>query len=326
LECTHNYNHSIYYADTPDTLLWKGYDAIAQAKDACNYIKDHANDKQPFFLFLSWGPPHNPYHTAPQKYKDLYVPEKIHLRPNVPKEMAKKVQFDLSGYYAHCTALDDMVGLLRNTLKKTGIEKKTIVIFISDHGDLLGSHGHYHKQQPYDESIRVPMIFYVPKALGGASRRLDAMINFVDFMPTLLGLTSIELPDCVEGIDYSKYIKGGKNPGDTVTLISCVQPFGEWNRRRGGREYRGLRSLRYTYVKDLNGPWLFFDNKKDPYQMDNLIGNKEYQNLVKRFDILFTKKLNENGDHFLPGIEYVKKWEYPPLDKNGTVPYYGGSY
>ena len=322
LECTHNYNHSIYYADTPDTLLWKGYDAIAQAKDAGKYIKDHAKDKQPFFLFLSWGPPHSPYHTAPQKYKDLYTPEKIHVEPNVPKGIKEKVQYDIAGYYAHCTALDDMVGLLRRTLNETGIEKNTIIIFIADHGDLLGSHGYYKKQQPYDESIRIPMIFYAPEALGGRPRKLDAMINLVDLMPTLLGLTSVKIPKSIEGIDYSKYIKGGVDPGDTVTLISCVQPFGEWSRKRGGREYRGLRSLRYTYVKDLNGPWLFFDNKRDPYQMDNLIANKKYEDIINSFDNLLGKILKKNGDKFLPGPEYVKMWHYPALDKTGTVPYY----
>ena len=102
------------------------------------------------------------------------------------------------------------------------------------------------------------------------------------------------------------------DPGDTVTLISCVQPFGEWNRKQGGREYRGLRSLRYTYVKDLNGPWLFFDNKKDPYQMDNLVGNKKYEDIINSFDNLLVKILKKNGDKFLPGLAYVKVWKYPP--------------
>jgi len=127
LECTHNYNHSIYYAETPDTLIWEGYDAIAQTKDAQKYIMEYANEEKPFVLFLSWGPPHAPYHTAPQKYKDLYDPAKIQLRPNVPVDLQEKVKKDLSGYYAHCTALDDMVGLLRQTLQETGLDDNTII-------------------------------------------------------------------------------------------------------------------------------------------------------------------------------------------------------
>ena len=100
---------------------------------------------------------------------------------------------------------------------------------MSDHGDLLGSHGYFKKQQPYDESIRIPMIFYVPERLGGKPRKLNALINVEDVMPTLLGLCSIDVPKTVEGFDYSNYIKGGENPGDTITLISCVQPFGQWS-------------------------------------------------------------------------------------------------
>ena len=320
-ECTHNYNNSKYYAETPDTLLWEGYDAIAQTDDACGYLRNHANDKKPFLMFLSFGPPHAPYQTAPEKYRQLYFAEKIHLNPNVPDDMKKQVQKDFAGYYAHCTALDDMVGRLIKTLQETGADENTIIIFLSDHGDLLGSHGAYKKQQPHDESIRIPMIFYVPEKLGGKPAIKEAMINMEDVLPTMLGFSSIEIPETVEGINYSNYIKGSENPGDTVTLISCVQPFGQWSRNRGGREYRGLRSLRYTYVRDINGPWLLFDNKTDPYQMNNLIANKNYINLAKSFDSLLTDKLDRNGDQFLSGLEYVEQYNYPPLDNTETVPY-----
>lgn len=321
LECTHNYNKSYYYANTPDTLLWTGYDAFAQTEDACNYIKKNAKGKDPFLLFLSWGPPHDPYHTAPQKYNDMYPPRSISLRPNVPKEHERRARNSIAGYYAHCTALDEMVGKLRETLVEAKIDQETIVLFFSDHGDLLGSQGQYNKQQPYDESIRIPMVFYIPEKHGGKPANLDALINLEDVMPTLLGLCSVDIPKTVEGIDYSAYLKGGENIGDTVTVITSVQPYGQWTRERGGKEFRGLRSLRYTYVKDLDGGWLFFDNEKDPYQMNNLINDPEHKDLVKSFDQLLTQKLEMQGDKFLPGHEYVKKWNYPKLDETETVPF-----
>src|SRR5205085_5520374 len=59
LECTHEYNHSAYYSDGPEKFLWTGYDAIAQTKDAEQYIRDHAKIRKPFFLVLAWGPPHD---------------------------------------------------------------------------------------------------------------------------------------------------------------------------------------------------------------------------------------------------------------------------
>lgn len=69
LECTHNYNNSLYFANE-DTFpsKWTGYDAYYQTLDAQNYIREHASDEPPFLLVLSWGPPHDPYHTAPVQY------------------------------------------------------------------------------------------------------------------------------------------------------------------------------------------------------------------------------------------------------------------
>lgn len=321
MECSHNYNHSQYYADSPDTLLWEGYDAIAQGHDAEQYIINHAKDEDPFFLIVSWGPPHAPYQTAPQKYRDMYNPEKLYLRPNVPDNIQQQVRNDLAGYYAHCSALDEMAGLLRQALKTSGADDKTIILFISDHGDLLGSHGYYKKQQPYDESIRIPMLYYIPATLGGRAVKLDALINADDIMPTLLGLCDVDIPETVEGIDYSNYLRGGKNPGDTVTWISCIQPFGQWSRKMGGKEYRGLRSMQYTYTRDLNGPWQLFDNKTDPFQMHNLVSEIGYESLVNSFDSLLERKLKESKDQFLTGLEYAKKWNYK-LNENGTVPYF----
>lgn len=322
LECAHNYNHSIYYSDTPDTLLWEGYDAFAQTDDACDYISKNAGNENPFLMFLSLGPPHAPYHTAPEEYRKLYSPpDKLHISPNVPDSLKEQVKKDFAGYYAHCTALDAMVGNLREALSESGVDKKTIILFLSDHGDLLGSHGYHHKQQPYDESVKIPVIFYIPKELGGNPDIKEAMINVEDIMPTLLGLVSIEIPSTVEGVDYHDYILGGENPGDTVTLITCVQPFGQWTRKQGGKECRGLCSPRYTYAKDMDGHWLFFDNQKDPYQMNNLVGNNDYKDLINSFDLLLTKKLEENGDDFLPGLKYVKMYNYPELNASGTVPY-----
>jgi len=65
LECTHDYNRSAYYADGPEKLYWEGYDAIAQTRDAQQYLRGHAHAEKPFFLVLAWGPPHDPYFTAP---------------------------------------------------------------------------------------------------------------------------------------------------------------------------------------------------------------------------------------------------------------------
>lgn len=321
LECTHRYNRSVYYADTDRERTWEGYDAIAQARDARRYIREHAGSERPFALFLSWGTPHAPYHTAPRRYRDLYDPEKITLRPNVSEAMQDRARRDLAGYYAHCTAIDDLVGELRETLEETGIDRDTVLVFTSDHGDLLGSHGAYKKQQPYDESIRVPMLFRFPRRLAGKERQIQTPLNSEDIMPTLLGLCGVDAPPGVEGIDFSGLMSGGEDPSDGAAVISCVQPFGQWTRNRhGGKEYRGIRTTRYTYVSDLGGPWLLFDNQIDPYQLRNLAGMPEHTALQERLNGILRRKLERQKDRFLPGPYYLDRWGYE-VDSSGTVPY-----
>ena len=319
LECTHDYNNSPYFADNPEKHVWSGYDALDQTRDACDYLRAHAKAEKPFLLWLAWGPPHDPYLTAPQKYRAMYEPGKLTLRPNVPPAMEAMVRKNLAGYYAHCTALDDAMGELLATLKENGLDENTILVFSADHGDMLGSQGMWKKQKPFDESVRVPMLMRWPKGLGTKARTLDAPINSEDIMPTLLGLAGASIPRTVEGLDYSGYLKGGASPGDDGTVITCVAPFGEFERQKGGKEYRGLRTTKYTYVRDLAGPWLLFDNEKDPYQQTNLIGDTAHAELQARLDAQLQRKLKANGDAFLPGNDYITQRGYK-VNANGTMP------
>ncbi len=318
LECSHDYNESPYYeGDSDQKQLWPGYDATAQTEAAQAYIRSHGKDK-PFFMVLSWGPPHNPYETAPQAFRDLYQPDQIHLRPNVPAEMADQAQEWLAGYYAHCSALDACVGDLLSTLQDTGLAQNTIFIFTSDHGDMLGSHGLERKQKPWEESIRVPFLLRYPARFGWQGRELSATLNSPDLMPTLLGLCGITIPESVEGLDFTGYMDGGTDPSGGAALLACYHPFGEWPAAGGGREFRGLRTQRYTYVRDLNGPWLLYDNDKDPYQLENLIGKR--RKLQAELDHDLEIRLAALGDDFLPGTDYLKRWGYE-VDETGTVPY-----
>jgi len=320
LECTHNYNRSLYYAgDSDEKLYWEGYDAIAQTRDAQKYIQEH-DDKKPFLLVLSWGPPHNPYETAPEQYKTMYEPENIRLRPNVPDESAQQARKDLAGYYAHCSTLDVCIENLLHTIREKGIEEDTIFVFTSDHGDMLGSQGEQRKQRPWDESIRVPFLLRYPAMFGCQPKQLDAFIDAPDILPTLLGLCGFPIPDTVEGLDFSNYMQGGANPSDGAAVIMCPHPFGEWVRRQHGREYRCLRTQRYTYVRTLEGPWLLYDNDEDAYQLSNLIDNPAYGQLQQDLDAWLQRKLDAMSDEFLPGMDYIRQWNYT-VNERGTVPY-----
>jgi arylsulfatase A-like enzyme len=320
-ECTHNYNESVYYDnDDPARKIWKGYDTFEQTDAAIAYIKDKKTSKNPFLMVVSYGTPHAPYHTAPEEYRNRFDPDKIILRDNVPDHMKEQAKKDLAGYYAHIAALDDMIGKVIGNLKETGQFDNTIIVFTADHGDLLGSHGAYKKQQPYEESARVPMLYYLPEELKIAAGVKDALMNSEDILPTILGLCNITIPETVEGINYRPYLEGKEQVGD-ATLLTCVQPFGQWNRiKHGGREYRAIKTKQYTYARDLNGPWLLFDNINDPFQKSNLIGTDEFITLQDDMEKLLTSRLKETGDEFLPGRAYIEKWGYP-VDETGTVPY-----
>jgi len=317
--CTHDYNNSFYYGDENVRLKWDGYDAIAQTVEAQRYIREHAGDG-PFALFLSWGPPHAPYHTAPEKYRSSFDPKRLTLRANVPAHLQDKAKKTLAGYYAHIAALDDCIGEILQTLRQAGLEDNTILVFTSDHGDMLFSHGHQKKQRPWDESILVPFLLHYPGGLGRDGRTIDVPINTPDIMPTLLGLSSIGIPATVEGADFSGILVGTERTRDNAALISCPSPFGQWKRKNGGREYRGVRTGRYTYVRDLKGPWLLYDNERDAYQLNNLCDRREYNKLQKELERILIQKLRETNDEFLPGAEYIKRWGYV-VDESGTVPY-----
>ena len=321
LECTHDYNHSRYYDNNDKTpKWWEGYDVMAQTDDACCYIEEYSRKDDPFVLFLSWGPPHNPYESAPEEFKNLYEDKEIKLRPNVPESCRSQAIKDLKGYYAHISAMDACVGQLQKTIKQCGIDNNTIFVLTSDHGDMLGSQGQQRKQKPYDESILVPFLLKYPNEFGSKGKKIETLFNSVDIMPTLLAMSGLPIPDTVEGKNIYPILKRQEKDSIQGTLIECVTPFGEWERCSGGREYRGVRTKRYTYVKDLNGPWLLYDNRKDPYQMNNLVKDENYADLRIDLDALLMQLLSEKNDQFLPGEKYIEKWGYK-VNKRGTVEY-----
>ena len=309
LECTHDYMKSAYYDNNdPKRKYWPGYDVIAQTTDAQEYITKNAATGKPFIFFLSWGAPHDPYKMVPDQYKKLFPKEMIKLRANVPGEMDDKTRDSLQGYYAHIVAIDECLGRLMRTIHDAGIEDNTILMFTADHGDMIGSQGGYHKQRPEAESASVPFLIRYPAAqrVHGA---VKTPIGTPDIMPTLLGLSGLRVPSSVEGEDLSPLIRGERPAQDRGVLIECVVPFGDWA-THNGREFRAIKTERYTYVRDLKGPWLFYDNEKDPDQMSNLVGNPEAAPMQKQLNQQLDQLLAQRKDEFLPGADYEKKWNY----------------
>jgi arylsulfatase A-like enzyme len=307
-EVTHDYNNSVYYDEQNQKHTWPGYDTFPQTDSAIGYIRKHK--EKPFLMVLSWGPPHDPYNTAPEAYKKMYDPAKIRLRPNVPKSDQDSARRVLANYYAHCTALDDAMGNLMKVLDDEQIADNTILIFTSDHGDMLMSKGMLKKQRPWDESARIPLLLRYPEKLGKGTFSVKAPINTPDILPSLLGLCAIEVPKSVEGNNFSKSILKKEELDNEAALVMLPVPFHEWNFKTGAREYRAVRTARYTYARDLFGPWLLYDNEKDPYQLENLVGKAEHADLQKKMEAILQRKLKETRDEFLPADDYMAKWNY----------------
>lgn len=318
----HNYHRSRYTDNDGAVKVWKGWDAEAQTTETIRYFDSRNGRDKPFFLVLSWGPPHHPYRLAPQKYLDLYDPEVITVRPNC-RDMPRE---DLWGYYAQTTFLDDQFQRIVEALDARGMSENTILVFTSDHGDMHGSHGVYKKQWPWNESILVPFVLRYPGVVE-AGMIFDFPISVIDIMPTLLSLAGVSVPDTVEGVDLSPFIRGDRDDPPESVLIMNPCPFSVGDPRgpdqyphyNGMRlEYRGVITDRYTYVRTIDQPWLLYDNPKDLFQLTNLIDSPEHEETRRYLDALMRAHMDKIGDEFLAREAYYERFQIK-LDHRGKV-------
>ena len=188
-------------------------------------------------LMVSYGIPHFPHQTALQEYQDLYPPEKIQLPPNVPPELQEKARREAQGYYAHCTALDKCVGDVLATLHETKLAERTILVFTSDHGEMLGSHGGppYMKHVPWDESARVPFLLRYPAAHGPQGRVLQTPLTTPDILPTLLGLAGVSVPHRSRARTCREWCAASRS---RPTARRCTWPWPLSPARGFNKEYR----------------------------------------------------------------------------------------
>ena len=303
-ECDHNYQHSHYYeADSDTKKFWDGYDAYAQTRDAQSYLRAHATADKPFVLMVAYGTPHFPHSNAPEDLKRLYPPESLTLAPNVSGDEAK-VRQELQGYYAHCTALDRCVGDLLATLDETGQSRRTLLVFTSDHGEMMGSHGigPYQKQVAWDEAARVPFLLRMP---GAAPRSVAEPLTTPDILPTLLGLTGVAKPATLEGEDLSSLVRGGPER-NRAALYMQVSPF-----IAECLPYRAVRTATHTLIRQKDGPTLLFDDAADPYQMTNLAEKPECAALRQSLDAQLDAQLKRIGDDFPTAAEALRRWGLP---------------
>ncbi|MBW1899807.1 MAG: DUF4976 domain-containing protein, partial [Deltaproteobacteria bacterium] len=140
-----------------------------------------------------------------------------------------------------------------------------------------------------------------------------------DISSTLLSLADIEVPDSFEGFDFSEILEAGKNQADRAALYMSVSSFA-FVQPEFKREYRAIKTGQYTYVKGIDGPWMLFDDLKDPFQMNNLIDNPEYTDIQEKLEDRLKAELHEIKDDFRPAASYISEWGYK-VKERGQIGY-----
>jgi arylsulfatase A-like enzyme len=288
-----------------------GYETDALTDMVVDYIRQQGEARKagagsPFFAVLSVQPPHNPY-VAPQEWMALHNPSRVEVRPNVPPvdRVEARARRDLAGYYAMIENLDWNVGRIREALVEAGLDLDTHILFFSDHGDLLGSHGQFHKTAPWEESMRVPFILGgLHPRYEGRSGRPDVPINHVDIAPTTLGLCGVDTPDWMQGHDYSG-LRLPDRPQTTApdsAFIQSVVPTGHGD--SVDRPWRAVVTRDgWKYVALEGQPWLMFNLNEDPYELVNLAHNTKFRAERRRLQDRLAQWITDTGDTFaLPDL------------------------
>lgn len=259
---------------------------------------EHHNPNQPWFLCASFSRPHPPY-TAPERHIDEYWPDGV-TEPDVTETgnhpFNEKVAdwFDAddfedeeemrarSAYFACVSYLDEIVGDLLATLEREGMLENTIIVYTSDHGDMIGEHGLWGKRTWNEESARVPFLVELPEHRSGEvdPATITTPVSLADLFPTLCGLADVPAPDDLDGSDLSEAILTGKEPDRGPVFYDFLLPrFGD------GMQYRAIRDGQYKYVGFHDAPDLLFDLDADPNEEVNLASNPtdEVKKVLERF-------------------------------------------
>lgn len=284
----------------------QGYETDCLTDLLLDYL-DKSTDN-PFFAVLSVQPPHVP-HPSPAKNRKNYDWYNIKLRPNVPygEERQNKYKLELARYYSMIENLDDNLGRIMDRLCELNMDTRTHIVFFSDHGDMMGSHGLDGKVVPYEESIRIPVIIgsATGRYFGYHASRPDSLISEYDIAATTLGLCGIERPNWLKGYDYSFYRYSGA--GDCIEkprkkldepssmIIKAIVP-----REGCDKAWRGVITRdKWKFVCYEGSCCMLFDLNDDPYEQINLANRFEYK--PKRVELLriLREWLEKNDDPFI---------------------------
>lgn len=308
---------SYYFVDddpTPHRI--DGYQTDGLFDIGMEYLANRWDRSESFCMCISVEPPHAPF-VAPGDLQRSWEERDIVLPPNFGgRDRRDAAVMNRKRYYAMIENLDENVGRMTTFLEEEGLADNTIILFVADHGELGGSHGHQGKQWPYEESVGIPLIVYDPTHPERAGTVIEDPTCTEDLFPTILGCAGLRPRNPLPGVDLSRLIRGeDQGLNREGVLLEFVAEH------RSGfvfhdEVWRGIRSRRFKYTvkgdKFGGEPWQFYDLDKDMYELNNLINCQEYHNEIVRHHGLLCELLRRTEDPFilLPafGHEGVNFW------------------
>lgn len=294
----------------------KGWSPIHETDVAVDYIQRVDTDR-PFALFLAHNPPHMPFEQVPHEYLERYegkTADELLVRPNAEKiDLATD---NVKRYFAAISGLDDQLKRVLDALEERGLRDNTIVVYTSDHGEMMGSHGRMGKACCYDEAFRVPLLIRYPEKLR--PRVTDMIFSTVDLMPTLLTLMGLggAIPEGLHGknavgallenrdeaIRQALYVLGENQRGFADERFTFCMERTEAPEGAGAAGGAGTADVSGGASSQENAfTCLLFDHQADPYQIHNLA--PERPELVQECRQRLAGLLEECGD---PAAEYFR--------------------
>lgn len=275
------------------------------ADAAIEFIENH-DGKRPFLAYVAFTAPHDP-RQPPEVYREMYY-KKL---PPLPRNFLPQLPFDngmmsdlrdenlapwprtasvirdqIAEYYGMITHMDAQIGRILRTLKRTGQEKNTIIIYAADNGLALGSHGLLGKQSVFEHSMRVPLIISGPGIPRGKSTR--AFTYLIDLFPTICDIAGIDIPAGLEGETLRPLWEGTKSR----IRESVFLPFLQIQRAVRDRRWKLIVYPKIGHIQ-------LFDLVNDPFEMRNLIDKPEYSGQVSRLQGLMKQWQARVGDRLL---------------------------
>ena len=311
-EKSHEFLEVWKYNENREKVPVEGYDwePTWHTDMTLDFIKRKTEENKPWCYYLAYGPPHKPEQCLPE-FLDMYDPNAFELPPgskNMDEKTIKELRKVLQMYYAQVTAIDVEIGRLQKGLKKLGVDDNTIIIYVSDHGDVLGSNNREivkkyietnrnlsntirTKGKPFSTAFRIPFIVSAPntKQAGLVS---DALVSSVDLVPTILDLAGIDVPEYMQGTSMAEWITKGTGPEQPYIYLGLHNDKNAWRAVWDGKYL--LSTLDYK---------LFYDLEKDPFETENLFLNSDAQEKKKEYEAKLIELAEKTGDPILPRLK-----------------------